>query len=301
MQKEKQQQQQEKEPEEPEDSFMDRAIGPRNKKPKSGRSRNYYKSRNTNSLSHKPSRPTAHHLRSWNKASIVDQLKYHADDQTVIPFHWSGSIKNTSKWSRLKTHAPYWTSDYYPLSNCYNTQNHKDTKIQNPSQKKLSFDEPRCIHLLEIHPNLYLSNEAYVMYHEKDFDKHHDHRYIINTFSERKMNFHQFLKLMNQVREILQPWSQACMGQPSLDHGSCLVACAAGVNRSVAAVIFWALHHAADSSKSVQDWMNYIVNTKNEHQYTTWDTLTQSSFRHFLSQISCCMVSFCIKKKSKKK
>lgn len=213
----------------------------------------------------------------------MEQGQYHADDQTVVPYHWSGSVENTSKWSRLKTHAPYWTSDYYPLSNCYNTQNHKDTKIQ----KKLSFDEPRCIHLLEFHPNLYLSNEAYVMHHEKDFelvifigkstnfDKHH---YIINTFSERKMNFHQFLKLMNQVREKLQP---------SLDHGSCLVACAAGVNRSVAAVIFWALHHAADSSRSVQDWMNYIVNMKNDHQYTTWDTLTQSSFRHFLSQISC--------------
>jgi len=252
------------------------------KNPKSGRSRyDRHRSRGGawifpskhmgNSTSHTGSRPTLPLERLYVKAENQDIVKYTAVDVRAV----------TDIAPRRKTFAP----NIEGLR--FRHMNQQQHYISQPTKPK-KVPIQRCVHLPSIHENLYLSNLEYSRNHASEYD------FVINLSEtivkvnrDKKtkvfhfymqdtslMSFPEFKKIIMKISNVLEE---------NLAQGKVLIHCAAGVNRSPAAIVAYAI---LKQQKPVATLVKNIEYRKADNDSLGhWDTLTNLTFLHYLENL----------------
>lgn len=207
--------------------------------------------------------------RIHNRNEIRDIIQHKATDFRVVNQIYK------------KTACPRFESPYTAKMNYQIPSNKKKTK-----KPKV----PRVIHLPEIYKKLYLSNYGFVDAgdHLKD---EYAFEYVVNMSGDyvqnskrcmvinvnindnKNISYHYFKKeILNIVRLIKEA---------SEDRHAILVCCKAGTNRSVSAILAYAM---LEKNMSYYDAIRYIVNKKKK-SYCYWDSMTNMKFYHYLQQI----------------
>lgn len=231
----------------------------------------YQKPRVGNAHSVGGHRPFSHMKRVQLKADILDTVNYTAVDRTG-PY--------TDGFDR-KTYSRHLISlDPTPKMN---------QQIGNKTNEKIEKEaDPRCVHLKEIHPELYLGNYDYAeMTKDKEFNmiinlsgkpiiskkNRNSIRWlkkgtcIINNFHLPEKTIYKTFekKILELVKYIQKDWK-------------ILINCAAGVNRSAAVIIAYSM---INLGWTYQETLEYI-NKEKEKVDPNWATLTNRQFQRFL-------------------
>lgn len=249
------------------------------KKPKSGKSRfdrnrhgkmsciGSYPKLSGNSVSPSKARPTVSVESFFNRLDTQDIIKYLAVD--VRP---SGNIYR-------KTACPLFESLKFRRMN---KQEHEKYKNTNPNTHRTLPEY--CIHLPDIHENLYLSNYEYAAEHASDFNtiinlshmeiktKKEINMEIFYMQDDITMSYNNFEEMVLKILRVLH-----C----ALQRGDkVLVHCRAGVNRSPVAVTAYAVLR---KGKKLNDVIRYIETLKLNAGFSVWDTITNRKFINFLN------------------
>lgn len=270
---------------------MDTRYLTKTKKPKSGRSRNGGRGEKTNSLHVTGSRPAPSIERTFVKADAVDVIQYAAIDRRV-----EADGKGAEKtWAH-----------YYESRNPKGPNSDQAKQLKEGTRVEAPLRRPKMVHLPFLHSHLYLSDEDWILGHKDggvwqykgwpDFevDPNEEERlsmqviinlsgtkykyrdvtsYFVEFSDDRVMPYKQFKTVVDAVSELLHR---------HLPKSKVLIHCGAGTNRSVAAVLGYALKH---KNIGLQDGINMIEGYKKEkYPDRIWDTLTNPTFRAFLRQ-----------------
>lgn len=223
---------------------------------------------NTTSPSH--ARPGLYRSRRLSdKAEIQDIIRHNAIDV------------NVNKPLYRKTGCPA----FVPFKSGHtNNQQHSKWHQKNKRQVEL-----KVISLPMIYEHLYLSNLDYALQADSllmakgiDFMINvSNHPLKTRMYSEyivfsddANVSYKYFHDRIEKVVEAIK-WSVE-------NKRHVLIHCAAGTNRSVSAIIAYALQYCTEK-KSVDEWIKYIENRKVEKGYMYWDTLTNIRWRKYLS------------------
>ena len=237
------------------------------KKPKSGKSRAWAKYK-TNSTSVTGSRPTPAIERIWTKADSNDIVHYSTVDRTVTYREYR------------KTFAPNLVS--------FNPQVRPNQGVTTPAKtksvKRNNFPLKVC--LPNIYENLILANYDWVSRFAYDVDivlnmcdikipqSSKLSVYNISISDDSKQPYHVFKTAVLQAIEIIENAVET--------KKSIVVNCLAGVNRSAAIVVAYAV---LKKGWDISDAIRYIEEEKNKYRMFIWDTLTNKHFKRYIQQM----------------
>lgn len=245
-----------------------------NKKPKSGRSRspNYHLGNATSTSAARPS-GKFHTRRLTDKGEIQDVIRHGNIDFNV-----------TEDLSR-KTAAPRYSHNIKSNSQKINTQNPQ--KRQRVGRRQSKDKSNYMVNLHDIYPKLYLSNYEYanslrngeydiiINMASKKIDKRavKNKLHYISMKEDKSLTYEEFSRKVDIVCNIICEAEQ--------DGKSVLIHCIAGSNRSVGAVIAYAISH---KKMELATAINYFDNKKKNSGFPNWDNLSNLHIYHLLQQ-----------------
>jgi len=163
-------------------------------------------------------------------------------------------------------------------------------QIPKKVKKKEKSPEPMMIHLPEIRYNLYLSNLDYLL----SFDIHRFHKVILLTKKRdvflrhnfvnitfpdsRSVSTRKFMSVMETVSWYINREDKHIVPKPKECNRRVLILCDKGVNRSVAAILYYAMKH---KKMDLYETTDYIEKVK-EKRFPMWNTLVNDKFKRLL-------------------